>query len=651
MRILAVCLLAAGLAACGGGGGDSASTARSVSPAYYPSAQGDTWAYDGTSTMAAGPFFDTVSVSGFKFVLGANTSIFRESNPEGSGSPREDYYFKDSRAFALHGSDDPTDWITVALVPYDEAVFNVPLANYTLFNRTGVNIGRDLDGDGINETMDARAVLNFDQIERLETTAGVFSAAGKATGTATLTVHYSTGATVPVVLTVTQWRAADVGLLKEISTVSSGGTSAASETLDLRGYRVGGAAAGYLAPQTLAANIAVANSDTSNPGLHAVGTDGSNFLLVARQQTNIPSLTPTSKWTARRILADGTLQASFDLSAADSNTAGEAAVAFDGSNYLVLTNTNSGSTGYSGISGQRVSAAGSLLDAAPGFSVAPGGFHPAVAFGGGVYLTVYAKPTSPANLDLYGRIVLPTGSVGAEFTIYAGGGTEVQTNPSVAFDGTNFLVAWERYADSGTPASADIYAARVATSGMVLASPIYVSTAAEAQGYPQAACDGTNCLVVWTDRRNYPGTLYNFSPGPGDIYGTRISSGDSVLDGLPDSGGLAIATGVTANQGYPSLAYNGTEYIAAWSRGAFVNNPGGPTGIYVARVGTDGSLAWPSTNTGVALSGLPPAATTFPYVAMAGSAGGTLASWLVNAETSGTTKSISGALIYPLAAQ
>jgi len=90
---------------------------------------------------------------------------------------------------------------------------------------------------------------------------------------------------------------------------------------------------------------------------------------------------------------------------------------------------------------------------------------------------------------------------------------------------------------------------------------------------------------------------------------------------------------------------------AAWSRGAYVNNPGGPTGIFAARVGTDGSLAWPSANAGVALSGLPPAATTFHYVAMAGGAGGTLASWLVNSETSGTTKSIGGAPMYPLAAQ
>lgn len=649
MRILAACLLAAGLAACGGGGGggsEASSGGQSVSAAYYPISQHDTWAYDGTSTYATGPFFDTISVNGIKSVLGASTSIFQEDNPEGSGTPRQDYYLEDSRAFTNYGNDDPTDWITAALVPYDEMVFNVALNNYVLFSKTGVNTGRDLDGDGINETMDARAVLNFDQFERLATTAGTFASAGKATATVTLTVHYSRGTTVPLVLTVTQWRAPNVGLLKETYTVSSGGAVVSTDTLDIRGYRVNGVGAGYLAPETLVSGIATASSDVGNPGRQAVGTDGANFLLVSRQQTNIPSATPTSKWTARRVLADGTVQTPFDLSAVDSNSAAEAAVAFDGSNYLVLTDTNG-----SGISGQRVSAAGSLIDAAPGFSVAPGGYRPAVAYGGGVYLVVYAKPTSPGSLNLWGRVVLPSGAVGTEFPIYSGSGTEVETDPSVAFDGTNFLVAWEHLAGSSSPETADIYGARVATSGVVLSSPILISTASEAQNFPQVACDGTNCLVIWTDRRNYPGQSYSVSPGPGDIYGTRISAADALLDGLASTGGLAIATGVTANQGYPGLAYNGKEYIAAWSRGAYVNNPGGPTGIYTARVGVDGSLAWPSSNTGVALSGPPPAATTFHYVAMAGGAGGTLASWLVNAETSGTTKSIGGALMYPLASQ
>jgi hypothetical protein len=245
-----------------------------------------------------------------------------------------------------------------------------------------------------------------------------------------------------------------------------------------------------------------------------------------------------------------------------------------------------------------------------------------------------------------------TGGTRSPFPIYTTTGTDVQSHPSVAFDGANFLVAWEHSQGLGFPETSDIIGARIGTNGTVLnTNSILISTASEAQNYPQVACDGTNCLVIWTDRRNYPGASYSTSPGPGDIYGTRIDAGNALLDGLASTGGLAIATGITANQGYPGLAYNGTEYIVAWSRGAYVNNPGGPTGIYGARVAPNGTVTLGPTSTGVAISGAPAAATQLFYVSMAGGPNGTLATWLNNIETLGTTKSISGALMYPLAAQ
>jgi hypothetical protein len=345
------------------------------------------------------------------------------------------------------------------------------------------------------------------------------------------------------------------------------------------------------------------------------------------------------------VLGDGTIETAFDLGVADSNTCADAAVAFDGTDYLVLTNTNCGLSGSSGIGAQRVTTAGTLVDATP-IPVAADGFQPAIAHGGGTYLVVYSKPTARTNV--YGVLVSSLGVVGTEFNIYTGNGTDVQDNPSVAFDGTNFLVAWARRDSDAAWQSSNIYGARVATDGTILNSPILLSTAAEAQLYPQVACDGTNCLVVWVDRRNYPGAPYNVSPGPGDMYGTRINGVDGLLDGLPDTGGLAIATGITAYAGDPGLAYNGTEYIAAWSRGAFVNNPGGPTGIFAGRVSTAGNVTLGPSDTGVSISGPPAPATRLYFVSMAGGANGTLAAWLNNIETSGTTKSISGALMYPL---
>jgi hypothetical protein len=219
----------------------------------------------------------------------------------------------------------------------------------------------------------------------------------------------------------------------------------------------------------------------------------------------------------------------------------------------------------------------------------------------------------------------------------------------VAFDGTNFLIAWERHDNDGTPQSYGILGARVAPSGTVLKDSLSVSAAGEAQTYPQVACDGANCLVIWVDRRSYPGESYSFSPGPGDIYGTRVSGSDTLLDGPADTGGLQIATGITANAGYPALAFTGGSYLAAWTRGSFVNNPGGPTGIYLKRIAPDGTVASSAAAAGVALSGPPVEATRLFFVSMAGGTNSALVSWLNNIETVDTTKSISGAVVYPTA--
>lgn len=642
------CVLAGVLAGgCGGGGGGSSpASGQALTAAYYPSANLDTWAYDGTSSSASKPFFDTISVTGTRSVLGTTTSVFLEDNPEGSGVPLEQYYVANSRAFTFFGNNDPTDLLDAAIVPADEMVFGVPLNSHSLFNKSGLDVGQDLDSDGRNEKFDTRATATFEKFESLVTTAGTFSSAAKFTQTATVTIHYSHGGTATGTSTSTQWRIPDVGLIKEIDSSSLNGTTSL-DTLDIRGYRLNGVGVGYLAPQTLASGIAYAISDETQPGRSAIGSDGTNFLLASRQQTNIPNVSALSKWTARLVLADGTAQSPFDLGPVDANWGSEAAIAFDGSNYMVLTDTTTGTSGASGIVAQRVSPTGNLIDAAPGIPVASSAINPAIAFGNGAFLVAYVTPTVRTNV--FARFIQTSGSVGSEFTIHTG--TGIQGFPSVAFDGTNFLVAWERHDSDIAPETADIFGVRVTPLGTTPSGIFSISTAPEAQNFPQVSCEVTTCFVIWTDRRNFPGVTYNTVPGPGDMYGSRISSFDALLDGPTSTGGLAIATGVTANSGYPALTFTGTEYIVAWSRGAFVNNPGGATGIYAARVGTNGSINLGPASTGVAISGPPVSASRMFFVSLTSSLNGTLVTWLNNTELSGTTKSISGALVYPLANQ
>ncbi len=74
-----------------------------------------------------------------------------------------------------------------------------------------------------------------------------------------------------------------------------------------------------------------------------------------------------------------------------------------------------------------------------------------------------------------------------------------QTSPSVAFDGTNYLVVWH----DGRGDIGNIYGARVDPSGHLLdPAGFAISTAEERQLYPSVAFDGTNYLVVWEDERS-----------------------------------------------------------------------------------------------------------------------------------------------------
>jgi len=71
--------------------------------------------------------------------------------------------------------------------------------------------------------------------------------------------------------------------------------------------------------------------------------------------------------------------------------------------------------------------------------------------------------------------------------------------PSVAWNGTRYLVAWE---DTRNAAS-DIYGTRVSAAG----SPseptgLPISTATAAQTTAAVGSDGTNFLTTWTDARS-----------------------------------------------------------------------------------------------------------------------------------------------------
>lgn len=291
------------------------------------------------------------------------------------------------------------------------------------------------------------------------------------------------------------------------------------------------------------------------------------------------------------------------------------AIAFDGNQYLVVWEDYhhyKGAPNDTDIYGTRVTTSGQVLDPLGiRVSTAPNNqMAPTVAFGGDVFLVAWSDERNGVGAgDIVGARVSAGGVVldPNGFSISAVGGA--QSNPALAFLSSTqaFAAAW---ADRRSGTSSDVYVARISIAGVVLDAPlglstlsgpgdqdrpalscledtcmvvsedrngadsnivarrvdasgtllgpgtISVSSAVRRQTTPSVANDGSNYFVVWTDERNA-----STSPGPGDIYGARVSSGGAVLDPL----GVSISQ-LAEDERFPSVVGDDTQYLVVWQR-------------------------------------------------------------------------------------
>jgi hypothetical protein len=165
---------------------------------------------------------------------------------------------------------------------------------------------------------------------------------------------------------------------------------------------------------------------------------------------------------------------------------------------------------------------------------------PSIAWNGEVFLVAWADAREHrVNPAVYVTRVTPTGEVldGSGILITPEGLSAAE--PSVASDGTGFLVAW-RLIDTELGDGADVYATRVSSQGDVLDdSPIAVSTAPRTQWGIDSAWTGDSYLLTWEDTRTEDevhADEYSKHDGS-DIYGARVTTGGDVLD--PDGVPLA----------------------------------------------------------------------------------------------------------------
>jgi hypothetical protein len=204
---------------------------------------------------------------------------------------------------------------------------------------------------------------------------------------------------------------------------------------------------------------------------------------------------------------------------------------------------------------------------------------PRIAWSGTVALVVWQDGRN-GNADIYGARVDQYGNVLDPGGIAISTAAGEQTQPTVAWNGSTFLVAWT---DRRSGADTNIYSTRVGTDGAVT-NPTgrALSTAANDQSYPIARANGTTWLVVWQDGRSGTST---------DIYSTRVTS----LGAPTNASGVAIST-ATRDQRRPSVASNGTDWLVVWGDR---RSSSGASDVYSTRVSSTGSVLSPN---GVAVS-------------------------------------------------
>lgn len=229
--------------------------------------------------------------------------------------------------------------------------------------------------------------------------------------------------------------------------------------------------------------IEIASSGGWRP---SVAYDGTNFLVAWRGPANGGEI------LAKRVSSTGAVLDSYPIVAANDVKQRRIGLAFDGTRYLAVWRTEADA-----VRGARIATSGTPLDGPSGFAIGSGNrFYPAVESAGGKFLVVWYAPGN--GMDVVGSLVT-NGTPAAPFSI--ANDADDQDHHSVATDGTDYMVAFRdgRYGDSQNLSGTS--AVRVTGAGAVLDDPpIKVSDLEWKQGSnPTVAWDGTDWVVAWPE--------------------------------------------------------------------------------------------------------------------------------------------------------
>jgi hypothetical protein len=303
-----------------------------------------------------------------------------------------------------------------------------------------------------------------------------------------------------------------------------------------------------------------------------VAFDGTNYLVVWADERAEPTedfFNFTSMLFGARVAPDGTVldPVGFIISPSLVESPNVAA----GVGQFLVTWAQPDSFNPQDIYGARVGSDGQVLDTTP-VRISRGGRsrNPSVAFDGARYFVVWNDSRASSTVyDIYGAQVTPDGTVVQASDIAIATGSANQVSPGIASGGGVSLVT---YVDSGK-----IVARLYDSNGVLLGSELTVTSSTQNQDNPAVAFGGGNFLIVWRER-------YSSSSSNTAIQGRLVTPSG----GLLGAGATGIST-VLEEQWYPSVAFNGTEFLVVWNTTSGVN----PDIIWKtvgARVTTDGSV-------------------------------------------------------------
>ncbi len=143
----------------------------------------------------------------------------------------------------------------------------------------------------------------------------------------------------------------------------------------------------------------------------------------------------------------------------------------------------------------------------PDFEISPNGSQveagqAAAAFDGTNFLATWSRATGHASV--MGRLIAPDGTFATDpFVIYTNAATAGKTLNCVVFDGTRYLVLFTPgLSPAMNPAASHILGRFVSTSGEVLTNRIVITRSVGPQVLPGAAFDGNHYPITWNQGLN-----------------------------------------------------------------------------------------------------------------------------------------------------